>query len=110
MNDQEKNEIQQVETALMGVKWNSDDHQSTLFFFPTPTPGNKGVMRAGDNHITFKTPLEYEVFLKDSNPYLKIIDNKKGEILEYKIEKLSKPQRTLVIVDQAGKKSNFNFN
>jgi hypothetical protein len=61
------------------------------FFFPPSIPGAKGIMRAGDSHVIFKTRLEYQVFLKDSNPYLNIIDDRKGEILEYKIEKLSKP-------------------
>ena len=109
MNDLERKTIQEIETALMGVKWSSDDHLSTLFFFPTFTAGKKGVMRAGNHHKIFKTPLEYEVFLRESNPYLKIIDDLKGETLEYKIEKLSKKERALVIVDQTGKKSNFNF-
>jgi len=80
MNDEEKNIIQQIEAALTGVKWNNEDHDGTLFFFPTSTPGAKGVLRAGDRHVNFKTRLEYQVFLKGSVPYLGIIDNRKSEI------------------------------
>jgi hypothetical protein len=109
MNDQYKNAISDIESALMGVKWNNEDHTGTLFFFPTSSPGAKGVMRAGDHKLVFKTPLEYEVFFKDSNPYLHIIDNKKGEVVEYKIERLSKPLRTLTIIDRDGNKSNFKY-
>ena len=109
MNDQEKNAISSIETALMGVKWNSEDHTSTLFFFPPSSPGSKGVMRAGDQKLVFKIPLEYEVFLKDSSPYLHIIDNKKGEVLEYRIERISKPLRTLTIIDPDGNESNFKY-
>src|SRR6186713_3368463 len=109
MNDEAKNIIQQIEAALTGVKWNNEDHDGTLFFFPTSTPGAKGVLRAGDRHVNFKARLEYQVFLKGSDPYLAIIDNRKSEILEYKIEKLSKPLRMLTIIDQRGNKSNFKY-
>lgn len=110
MNNHEKNTVMQIETALMGVKWNSEDYASTLFFFPTSFPGAKGKLRAGDNKLVFKTPLEYEVFLKDNTPHLKIIDNKKGEVSEYKIEELSKRLRRLTISDRNGNKSNFKYN
>ena len=79
-----------------------------IIFLPPSSPGSKGVMRAGDQRLVFKIPLEYEV-LKDSSPYLHIIDDKKGEVLEYRIERISKPLRTLTIIDSDGNKSNFNY-
>jgi len=106
MDDNYKNTIQQIESALMGVQWNSD-HDDTLFFFPTLTPGARGIVRAGDKKIVFKFSLEYEVFLKNDRPYIKIIDHKKGEVSQYKIETVNKRLRTLTMVDERGNHANF---
>ena len=106
MDDNDKNTIRQIESALMGVQWNSD-HNDTLFFFPTSTPGARGIVRAGDKKIVFRFSLEYEVFLKNDSPYIKIIDDKKGEVSQYKIETVNKRLRTLTIVDERGNQSNF---
>ena len=106
MNDKDKNTIQQIESALMGVQWNSD-RDDTLFFFPTLTPGARGIVRAGDKKIVFKFSFEYEVFLKNNSPYINIIDQKKGEVSEYKIETVNKRLRTLTIIDKTGHQSNF---
>ena len=109
IREHEDHMIKQTETALMGVRWTNERDGSTLFFFPTPSPGARGIVEAGDNNIIFKRSLEYEVFVKHDGPCLKMIDQEKQEEFGYRIERLSKDLRLLTIVDKSGNQSNFRF-
>ena len=98
ITEEERTRILSIETALTG-KWDTDNGSLFLVFEPTVETGGKGNVEAISNVSTGQ--FKYEVFIKNHEPYLNVIDETKAEIHEYEIVEIDEGKNVLRLKREA---------